>query len=139
MESLDLTKRAPRSPRKKLGGLYMLARTIDKMRANLPGGNPGNYRILGFSTRMMKALGINADEMQAVVADARSEDEIVAWVQAHSDPASYDSLNQTMARRKVKDVTEDLLPLFVQSYGPNVPPDTVLFDLLEEDDRKAFA
>ena len=41
MTPLDLTKQPPRSPRAPLGhlDLVMAARTVDKIRATLPGGN----------------------------------------------------------------------------------------------------
>jgi hypothetical protein len=35
MEALDLTFQPPRSPYQKMEGLYMMLRTIDKMRAQL--------------------------------------------------------------------------------------------------------
>jgi hypothetical protein len=38
MDPLDLTVTPPRSPYQMLEGLYMLPRTIDKLRAKLPGG-----------------------------------------------------------------------------------------------------
>jgi hypothetical protein len=43
MKPLDLTKTPPRSPREQLVGLVFIPRMIDKMRALLPGGNPGKY------------------------------------------------------------------------------------------------
>ena len=47
MDALDLTKRPPRSPRDLLPGLDLLmaARTVDKIRATLAGGNIGEYQI----------------------------------------------------------------------------------------------
>ncbi len=53
MDALDLTTHPPRSPNLRLGGLLMLARTIDKLRASLPGGNLGVYYIRGFSATML--------------------------------------------------------------------------------------
>src|SRR5580704_16922247 len=41
METIDLTTQPPRSPYQKMAGLYMMPRTIDKLRAKLPGGNIG--------------------------------------------------------------------------------------------------
>ena len=60
MEPLDLTQRPPRSPRLLLGDLelLMIGRTVDKLRATLPGGNIGLYKIDGFSSRLLKAMGI---------------------------------------------------------------------------------
>jgi hypothetical protein len=55
MKPLDLSTRPPRSGLEKLGGFYLLARTIDKIRAHLPGRNPGEYKIPGFSERLLQA------------------------------------------------------------------------------------
>src|SRR5581483_9823112 len=97
MEPLDLTKAPPRSPYAKLGGCYMLARTIDKLRATLPGGNLGAYRIPGFSERLMKSLGIEEDELRTVVARAGSDDEVLKWVQARCDTSKFEDLNKKLS------------------------------------------
>ena len=52
MTPLDLTNRQPRGPRELLGGFPMLARTIDRARASLPGGTLGPYVPLTFDARM---------------------------------------------------------------------------------------
>jgi hypothetical protein len=43
----------------------MLARTIDKLRATLPGGNIGAYSIPGFSARMLSAIGVSEDDARS--------------------------------------------------------------------------
>lgn len=75
MESLDLTVRPPRGPRLPLADLdlVMLARTVDKVRATLPGGSLGSYQIPGFSARLLERLGITEDELRDAVAGARSD------------------------------------------------------------------
>ena len=37
MSPLDLRKHAPRGPREMMLGFYLLPRTVDKLRAELPG------------------------------------------------------------------------------------------------------
>jgi hypothetical protein len=139
MEPLDLTKRPPRSPREKLGGLYFLARTIDKMRASLPGGNIGAYKIAGSSMRLLDAIGVKAEELQEVVARSASEEEAVAWVRSHSDQAAYEKYNRAAETRSLKDLDAERLAAFAQSY-PNYAnvPSGLLFDILEDDDARAF-
>lgn len=140
MEPLDLTKHAPRSPRDMVGGLYMLGRTIDKMRALIPGGMPGEYRLRGFSERMLGALKVDANEMLAVVQNAKSEDEVVQWVREHSDISTYDRLNQAMANRRQSDITPEYKDEFAQLYPEEIRAQhQVLFDVMEADDRKMFA
>jgi hypothetical protein len=124
-----------------IGGLYMLARTIDKMRAQLPGGDPGAYRIPGFSERLLNLLGIAEDDLQAVVAHATSDDEVAVWVRSHSDPSTYREINDTLSKRRIGDRTEAEMEAFVKRYpiAARLPRETLLFDLLDQDDRQAFA
>lgn len=140
MTPLDLTKEPPRSPYEKLGGLYMLARTIDKLRALLPGGNPGAYHIDGFSRRLLDALKIPEDDLRAVVAPASSDEEIAAWVREHSDPSAYAEINESMAKREVGSALQRN-PDFDKKYpqARRVPPEMPLFDLMLLDDAESFS
>jgi hypothetical protein len=139
MEPLDLTKAPPRSPYAQLGGLYMLARTIDKMRALLPGGNSGAYQVAGFSTIMLEALGLHADDMQAVVALASSDEDVLAWVHKHSDPAKFTEVNAMLERRTVAERLGDADFLVKYPFAKTLPPQTPRMRLLELDDAQSFA
>jgi len=136
MHALDLTKNAPRGPHVKLGGLLMLARTIDKIRATLPGGNLGAYRIRGFSQQLLDKLRIQEDDLRAVVALASNDEEIVAWVRKHSDESTYDRINaefeaQTVGQRGAE---------YFERYpiAKTLPPETTLLRVLELDDALTF-
>lgn len=140
MEPLDLRKIPPRSPRASLGGLVMLARTIDKLRATLPGGDLGPYRMAGFSERLLEILGIPEGDLRAVVAQAASDDEVVAWVQGRTDPSAYEAINERFTRRTIahqRDNAEffERYPIIAQH---NLPPETTLFEVLEIDDRAMY-
>ena len=140
MESLDLSKRPPRSPWLKIGGAYMLARTIDKLRAQLPGGNAGPYRITpGFSERLLQIIGCSEDEMREVVARARTEDEVIAWVAARIDNEKLERYNERASKRRIADV--DDLEDFGKRYPiiKGLPPETSLFDVLDKDDASMYS
>lgn len=139
MEPLDLTKAPPRSPYVQLGGLYMLARTIDKMRANLPGGNLGAYQIAGFSTIMLDGVGIPADDLQAVVALASDDEEVVAWVHKHADRSKYAQVNATLEARNVAERLGDADFLRKYPFAKTLPPETPRMRMLELDDAQSFA
>jgi hypothetical protein len=141
MQPLDLRMHPPRGPRQKLGGLYMLARTIDKLRATLPGGNLGEYHVFfGLSKHMADRLGIDLTELADVVRDAGTEDDVVAWVRARSDPSSYDRVNLDLCERtQSKHVPPEHRQRFESKYAPEVrTAHENLFDLIEADDRHCY-
>ena len=99
MEPLDLEKQPPRGPREKLAGLMFMPRTIDKLRAEQPGGKIGPYlnESDGLSAFMCKRAGIDMGELRAKVASAKDEAEIEAWLRDRLDPAAVEALNEKMA------------------------------------------
>ena len=139
MEPLDLTKRPPRSPRETLAGLVFLPRTIDKMRGLLPGGNIGSYNVPGGSTRMLAAIGIDPDELQAVVARAASDDEVASWVLAHADPSKFDEVNRATAARSVSDIAPERRAHFAAMYPHHAAVSSgLIFDIIDQDDAELF-
>ena len=80
---MDLTKTYPRSPREKLAGLFMLARTTDKARA-YNAGTPGPYHFgCGMDKHVLGFLGSDPEEFAKVVAARGDEGSIGAWAHAH--------------------------------------------------------
>lgn len=138
MQPLNLRLAPPRSPFVKLGGLFMLARTIDKLRAELPGGELGEYHYSGFSQQLLEGLGITHDALAAVVAEAADDDAVVAWVHTNSDAAGYSALNDQMVGRRLDDTNRERLtkkyPVALEK-----PQISRLFDLIIADDEAAFA
>lgn len=139
MDALDLTAAPPRSPRLALGGLFMLARTIDKVRATLPGGKLGDYQLHpGFSSRMFETLGLDEAEFIRRVSEAAGDDEIVAWVLATTTPEARAAYNEQEAGKRVADRLDT--PHFLDRYplARELPPETSLLDLLAADDAACF-
>jgi Domain of unknown function (DUF5069) len=140
MEPLDLTRRPPRSPRQFLPGLeiFMLARTVDKIRATLPGGNIGEYQITGFSSSLLNALGISEAVLRKVIAEAGSDEAVSAWIREHSDAARYAEINAKLEGRTVGERLND--PQFLRRYpnAKSLPPETSRLDHLIADDAEAF-
>jgi hypothetical protein len=138
MEPLDLSKAPPRSPKLALDGLTMLPRTIDKLRATLPGGNPGVYKIVGFSERMLNAIGVKEDELREVVASAESDEDVVQWLREHADTSKYSEFSQYISKRSIDDVTDKAA--FLERYPilKKRPDIYYLADMLEADDAEMF-
>jgi hypothetical protein len=142
MQPLDLRIHPPRGPRDMAGGLCMLARTIDKLRATLPGGDLGPYHVFfGLSKHLADALGIDLHDLAAVVRDAQSEAEVVAWVRAHTDPATYDAINRDLeGRTQTAHIPPEARANFESKYRPELRAEhDNLFDLVEADDRELYA
>jgi Domain of unknown function (DUF5069) len=140
MNALDLTKRPPRSPRELLPGLDLLlaARTVDKLRATLPGGNIGEYQITGFSSSLLNALEITEAALRAAIARAQSDEEIATWILEHSNRDRYAEINAKFEGRTVGERLND--PEFVKRYpaAASLPPETSRLDLLIADDAEMF-
>lgn len=140
MDALDLTKQPPRSPRALLPGLDLVlaARTVDKLRATLPGGNLGEYQITGFSSSLLNALGVVEGPLRAAIAAASSDEEIAQWIRAHSDPERYPEINAKFENLTIAQRLNE--PAFLERYplARTMPPDTSRLDLLDADDAAAF-
>jgi len=137
VEPVDLTKNPPRSAWEQLDGLYMMPRTIDKLRAKLPGGALGQYHIDGFSKRLLEAIGVAEEQLQDVVARAKSDDDVAAWLREHADRSKYDEINNRLANRSYDDVADK------ESFNKKYPLAATstskrLFDVMDEDDRAMF-
>ncbi len=138
MDPLDLTKAPPRAPREELAGVVFLPRTIDKVRATLPGGELGAYNIPGFSEMLLEALGIELDAFRAAVADAANDQAVGAFVSASTSPDLVTEWNAMilarLPRNGDRNAAHEAYPWLRER------PDLVLaLDVLEEDDRQHFA
>jgi hypothetical protein len=143
MEPLDLSVRPPRSCYEELDGLALMPRTIDKLRALLPGGNPGVYfingKITGISGHLLRYLGVDEGALSAAIAEAADEDEVAAWLRAHTDAAQYPALNDAFRRAKLKHVED--LAYVTEIYAETLAqhPDLVhMMDIIDADDRRMF-
>jgi hypothetical protein len=99
----DLRKHPPRGARVMLGGLYFLARTIDKTRAKLA-GTLGEYKVTpGISGYVFNELGITEDQFDEAVRNAKSDDDVVAWLHANTDQSKYPAVNDMLVNRRIRD------------------------------------
>src|SRR5258708_5860095 len=109
METIDLTTQPPRSPHQKMEGLYMMPRTIDKLRAKLPRGNIGVYSITtpfapGLSLMLLDGIGVTEEWLLEIVQKVSVEDEIADWLRRNADLSSVASLNKKLFSPRIEDV-----------------------------------
>jgi hypothetical protein len=117
----------------------MLPRMIDIARAKLRGGDIGQYQIgRGISGLVLRHLATDVDEFVEAVRRAISDEEVASRFCAARTRAENRLLNLTLKRLTVADVPADLRQTFEQFYGADVPPDRRVFELLDDDDRRAF-
>lgn len=81
---MNLTERPPRSARVRIGGYVLLARMLDKCRAELAGTN-GDYNYnCPLDQYFLEFAGIDAEELKAEVAKELGDGEVLKWVEKHS-------------------------------------------------------
>ena len=109
MTPLDLRERPPRPTRELLLGFYMLARTIDKLRAELPGGDLGEFlnHDTGFSAYVVRRLGLDMDDVRDIVERAQDERTVVAWLAARVDLSLAPALNAKLETFVVERMTPE--------------------------------
>jgi hypothetical protein len=142
VQPLDLTFRPPRGPREKLAGVCFMPRTIDKLRAEMPGGTIGKYinPEVGVSNYMCKRIGIPMEELRAVVAAAADEQEIEAWLNARLDPVVVEEANRKLETLSTERLSPENLAI-VKGYHPVMEhrPELVnYFEIFEADDAATY-
>ena len=138
MTPLDLTAGPPRPPRAELDGVVFLPRTIDKVRASLPGGKLGEYTIPGFTQMMLDTLGIPAETLTAAVATASTDEEAWANVRPLTTPEKIAEWTAFVSKRQPRGGNR-VEALESYPWLGSRPDLTLSLDVLDEDDRQHFA
>lgn len=143
MEPRDLRTRPPRSAYAELDGLMLMPRTIDKLRGQLPGGNPGAYfingSIRGISGYLLERLGIDEADLLAAVARAGSDDDVAAWLRERTDRSEYRTINATLRRIRPRHAEDEAF--FRAEYAETLrrhPDLEFILDIVDADDRRCF-
>jgi hypothetical protein len=143
MTPLDLRVRPPRASREALLGYHLLPRTIDKLRAELPGGNLGAYlnHDTGFSAFVVRRLGLDMHEFRAAVAAAEDEAAVATWLEVRVDPAGAAALNAKLESFVVERMSaaDQILVRERHPVMAQYPELAKILDILDADDRHAFA
>jgi hypothetical protein len=123
-----------------LDGLMMMPRTIDKIRATLPGGNLGPYHVTpGISEGLLAIIGVRLEELTAAVAEAKSDDDVAAWLRSHADVSQYARANAVLSGLRGEDVPAEHRERFEACYSADLLKRyPVNFDLIEADDRELY-
>jgi len=139
MTPLDLREHPPRPPRATLLGFYFLPRTVDKLRAELPGGDPGGYvnDERGFSAYLVRRLGLDMNDLRAAVAASTDETALQEWLAARIDPSTAPALNAKFETFVVERMSPDDQNLVRRRHPVMAtrPELSKILDILEADDH----
>jgi hypothetical protein len=143
LTTLDLRTHRPRPVRETLLGFYLLPRTIDKLRAELPGGNLGPYvnHETGFSAYVVRRLGLDMNDFRNAVAAAREESDVVAWLAERIDVSMAPAVNAKLESFIVERMSAEDQALMRRRHPVMAqrPELSVILDVLEADDELTFA
>ncbi len=139
----DLTQRAPRSPRVRLGGFAVLPRVLDKCRATIAKKN-GEFNFnCPLDQRFFEFVGVSADKFQKETAKGKSDSEMLAWVEKnaknHPCPGTIHIWSQLMEARAPSSIeTRGYMSEAQAKLAPKREDITTWFDLLDVDDYVTF-
>jgi hypothetical protein len=139
----DLTKEAPRSPKVRVGGYVILARTYDKCRAML-WGNIGEYHFdCPLDNMLFGWKGVTGDAFKAEVEKGATDEEMAKWLDNNGTKMSADQVqewSEMMMAANPYDNPEkrDWFVEQVSVYNLD-PKTTTLFDWLDVDDKASYA
>jgi hypothetical protein len=139
----DLTKEPPRSPRARLGGYVILARTTDKCRAFLA-GNIGEYHFdCPLDNMLFGFKGVTGDDFKAKVESGASDADLTEWLDSHGAPktaAEVKEWSDGMDARNPYNDPERREWFSEQTKALGLDPaTTTLFDWLDADDKASYA
>jgi hypothetical protein len=138
MDAMNLSGNPPRKPRAELAGVIFLPRSIDKVRALQPGGDPGPYVLHGFTTQMLDHLGMTEDAFRAAVAAATTDDDVAAFVLANTTPEKIAAWTAYITARRPRN-GDRVAALEIYPWLGERPDIILGLDVLEEDDKRYFA
>jgi hypothetical protein len=139
----DLTQRAPRSPRVRLGGYVTLARMLDKGRAEIAGKNGEYHYNCPLDQRLLTFLGLDADALKKELAAGKGDGEILEWIQKHakhkhSDPEIVAWSAQAEQRAPADIESREYFHDLHRKVAPKREDISTWFELLDVDDHASF-
>lgn len=137
----DLTKFPPRSPRTRLGGYVILPRCLDKGRATLDGKNGEYHFACPLDQRFLTFAGIDPEELKKQL--GKSDTEILQWIEANakSKRTTPEILAWSAWQENLAPDNPDSREYFNglhKAAAPNRKDITSWFDVLDLDDYVSF-
>ena len=141
-DTKNLNEVAPRSPKTRLGNYVILARAIDKCRADLA-GQSGNYHFdCPLDNVLFSFKEIKGADLKVQVVKGLSDDQLVAWVNQNGKILSEAEIKTWSDAIEVNSLyaTPEKRAYFIEEcskLGLN-PEKTTTFEWLDIDDQVSF-
>jgi hypothetical protein len=140
----DLTQRAPRSLRCRLGGYAILPRLIDKCRASISGTIGDYHTDCPLDRQFLDFAGIDYARLRSEIALGRTDGEILQWIRGNSKTprtASEIKIWSEYQDNRLPDSDAQTMTFFSETLGSlsRTRPDIHTWaDLLDLDDHVSF-
>lgn len=139
----DLRKKYPRSPREKLGGFVIAARTADKCRAFLLGINGEyNYWPCSLASELFRFTGITPKRLKEFVATGANDNEVGAWLRDSSKTKAEQAIirwNNKMRDMRLSEMSmhgQEFLEAYIPKVVPKNRPVYVWFDVYDLEEKR---
>jgi hypothetical protein len=138
----DLTKQAPHSPRERLAGFAIASRAVDKCRATVA-GTAGEYHFdCPLDNLLFGFKGITGEQFKTAVQGAKAYEDVGVWLQANGTvktPAEIKTWSDEMEAASPMKNPERRGSFIENCHKLGLNPETnSTFDWLEADDRSSF-
>ena len=138
----NLTQQAPRSPRTHLGGYALMARMIDKGRADLAGQIGDYHYACPLDEMLFEFKGVKADAVRKLLGSGASDEQVVSWFAHNGTPKTAAEIATWSKGVEGYHPYEnpEKKDWFVGECARNKidPQTSTLFDYLEADDANSF-
>lgn len=143
IQSLDLTKQAPRSPRVRLGGYVILARCLDKGRAAINSKNGEYHYACPMDQHFLEFAGVDPEALKKELATGKGDGEILEWIQSNAkhkrNPSEIFAWSAYHEQRAPSDSEgREYFNGLHAKVAPKREDITGWFDLLDVDDYASF-
>ncbi|MDB6066267.1 MAG: hypothetical protein JWR26_2475 [Pedosphaera sp.] len=142
IQDRDLTKQAPHSPRERIDGFAIAARTVDKCRAKAA-GTVGEYHYdCPLDNMLFNFKGITAAQFTTAVAAAKDYSDVGAWLHSTGTKKTIEEVKAWSDRVEASSPLRnperhDAFVANCNKLGIN-PETSSTFDWLEADDSASF-